>query len=211
MTAPDTVVATDYDYRTYDRRIGKTVSLRQAALERDLGRLHAWLSSDHVKPYWRLDEPLPRFRDSLVAKLQDDHLTPYVGCLDHVPMSYWECYWAADDDVANHYDADPNDRGVHLLIGPEEYLEQGYAAPLMRAVIAMLFRRPETDRIVAEPDVRNHRVHRVFERCGFEPRTEFRFYERDKDALLMVCEREGFASAVLAEARAEHEEVTADG
>lgn len=210
MTGPDATIATDYDYQTYDRRIEKTVSLRQASLERDLGRLHAWLGSEHVKPYWQLDLPLPAFRDRLTEKLADDHLTPYVACLDHVPMSYWECYWAADDDVANHYDAEPTDQGVHLLIGPEEYLGHGYALPLLRAVVAMQFRHSETDRVVAEPDARNERVVHVFEKCGFELRKEFRFDEAEKDALLLVCERDRFESDVLGGSTTASGEVNAD-
>lgn len=200
MTGPDATIAADYDYRTYDRSIEKTISLRQATLERDLGRLHAWLGSDHVKPYWQLDLPLPAFHDRLAEKLADDHLTPYVGCLDYVPMSYWECYWAADDDVANHYDAHPADQGVHLLIGPEEYLGNGYALPLMRAVVAMQFRHPDTNRVIAEPDARNERAIRVFERCEFESRKEFHFNEAEKDALLMMCNRERFEADVLDDA-----------
>lgn len=196
MTGPDAIIAADHDYQAHDRRIDRTVSLRQATLERDLGRLHAWLGSEHVKPYWQLDLPLPAFRDRLVSKLSDGHLTPYVGCLDYVPMSYWECYWAAEDDVANHYDAAPTDRGVHLLIGPQEYLGRGYARPLLRAVVAMQFRDPETDRVIAEPDARNDRAIAVFEDCGFEPRREFRFEEAEKDAVLVVCEREQFESAM---------------
>ena len=202
MTGPDATVARDYDYHTYDRSIDRTISLRQVSMERDLGRLHRWLGSAHVKPYWQLDLPLPSFREAFRGKLADDHLTPYVGCFDHVPMSYWECYWAAEDGVANHYDADPSDQGVHLLIGPEEYLGHGYALPLMRAVVAMRFRHPETDRVIAEPDARNERAIHVFEQCGFEPREEFHFDEAEKDALLMVCEREWFESDVLADTTA---------
>ncbi|MGZ0747684.1 GNAT family N-acetyltransferase [Haloparvum sp. AD34] len=211
MTGPDATVAADYDYRTYDRTIERTVSFRQASLERDLGRLHAWLGNEHVKPYWQLDLPFPAFRDRLAEKLADDHLTPYVGCLDHVPMSYWECYWAAEDDLANHYDADPADQGVHLLIGPEEYLGHGYAVPLLRAVVAMQFRHPETDRVVAEPDARNERVIHVFEECGFERRKEFHFEEAEKDATLLVCERDRFESNVLSDRTAAPTQgVTAD-
>ncbi|MFB6222791.1 MAG: GNAT family N-acetyltransferase [Haloarcula sp.] len=218
MTGPDAIIATDYDYQTYDPCIEQTISLRQATLDRDLGRLHAWLGSDHVKPYWQLDLTLPAFRDRLATKLADDHLTPYIGCLNHVPVSYWECYWAAEDDVANHYDADPADQGVHLLIGPEEYLGRGYALPLMRAVVAMQFRHSETERVIAEPDARNERVIHVFEQCGFEPRQEFHFDEAEKDAVLMVCERERFEAEVLTDATAtpqqragEVSEVSADG
>lgn len=197
MTGPHAIITADYDAQTYDQRIEKTISLRQATMERDLGRLHAWLGSEHVKPYWQLDLPLPAFRDEFAEKLADDHLTPYIGCLDHVPMSYLECYWAADDDVANHYDASPADQGVHLLIGPEEYLGNGYAIALMRAVVAMQFRHPETDRVIAEPDAQNDRVIRVFEQCGFEPLGEFYFDEADKDALLLVCERDRFETDIL--------------
>lgn len=114
-------------------------------------------------------------------------------------MNYWERYWAADDDIANHYDANPADQGIHLLIGLEEYLGHGYASPLLRAVVAMQFRHPGTDRVIAEPDARNDRAIRVFERCGFEPRQEFHFEEAEKDALLMVCERDRFESEVLAD------------
>ncbi|GGL39610.1 N-acetyltransferase [Halarchaeum grantii] len=192
MTDPTLTVNDDYDYRTYDRDIDRQLAFRPASESRDLGRLHRWLGSEHVQPYWELDLPLPAFRERLREKLADDHLTPYIGCLDHVPMSYWECYWAAEDDVAAHYDADPADRGVHLLIGPTEYLGQGYAVPLLRAVTAMQFRHPETDRVVAEPDARNDAARRVFEHCGFRDEGAFRFEEAGKDARLLVCERERF-------------------
>ncbi|QFU84416.1 GNAT family N-acetyltransferase [Natronorubrum aibiense] len=211
MTGPDATIATDYDYQTYDPSIKRTVSLRQATLDRDLGRLHAWLGSAHVKPYWQLDLPLPAFSDRLAAKLADDHLTPYIGCLDHVPMSYWECYWAAEDDVANHYDADPTDQGVHLLIGPDEYLGRGYALPLLRAVVAMQFRHPGTERVIAEPDARNDRVIHVFEQCGFESQAEFHFDEAEKDAVLMVCDRNRFETEILTDATAAPQQKADDG
>lgn len=202
MTGPDATITADYDYQNYDRSIDKTISFRQATLKRDLGRLHSWLGSDHVKPYWQLDLSLLAFRDRLAAKLADDYLTPYIGCLDHVPMSYWECYWAAEDDVSNHYDADPTDQGIHLLIGPEEYLGNGYALSLLRAVVAMQFRHPETERVFAEPDARNERAIHVFEQCGFRPQKEFHFDEVAKDALLLVCEREQFEADVLTDGTA---------
>lgn len=195
MTGPGGVVAEPYDFQTYDDKIGKTVSFRQAEMG-DLGMLHAWLNEEHVLPYWQLDDPLPEFRDTLSEKLADDHMTPYVGHLDHVPMSYWECYWAPEDPIADYYDADPADQGIHLLIGPPEYLGHGYAELLLRAVTEMQFRHGETDRIVTEPDVRNEIVHHVFEQCGFEARCEIEMDE--KTALLMVCERDHFEQEMVA-------------
>lgn len=189
---PHAAVVSDYDFEYYDETIDRHIGFRPVSLERDLGRLHAWLGSDHVKPYWDLDEPLPEFRETLREKLADDHQTLYVGCLDHVPMSYWERYWAAEDDLAAYYDADPADQGIHLLIGPEEYLAEGYAVPLFRAMMALQFSHPETDRVVAEPDACNDAVLAVTERCGLEPRREFAFEEEEKTAQLVVCPRERF-------------------
>ncbi|WP_224268757.1 GNAT family N-acetyltransferase [Haloprofundus salinisoli] len=193
---PAATVSAPYDYQRYDPSIDRMVSFRPATMVADLGRLHRWLNSEHVLPYWRLNHSLPRFRAALDEKLADDHLTPYVGSLDHVPMSYFERYWAADDPLAAHYDAEPADQGIHLLIGPPEYLGHGYAPALLRAMTALAFRHPETDRVVAEPDARNERAIRVFERCGYEPVREFEFPEEEKTALLVVCERDRFESTV---------------
>ncbi|MGA9401495.1 GNAT family N-acetyltransferase [Haladaptatus sp.] len=195
MTGAAGLVASNYDYQTHDDDAEATISFRQAEMGRDLGRLHRWLNEPHVLPYWQWDDPLPEFRRKLADKLADDHQTLYVGHLDHVPMSYWESYWAADDGLAEHYDARPADQGIHLLIGVPEFLGHGYAKPLLRAMMAFQFRHDETDRVVTEPDVRNEKVIRVFEACGFEPRRELSLEE--KDALLMVCERERFESEVL--------------
>ncbi len=194
MTDSHATIANEYDHRSYDDGIDREIAFRPAAMERALGRLHRWLNSEHVLPYWELDEALPAFERALFKKLDDDHLTPYIGCLDHVPMSYWEVYWAAEDSLANHYDARPTDRGLHLLIGPPEYLGAGYAASLLREMTALQFAHPDTVRVVAGPDAGNDRAIAVFEECGFEPR--FEFDEEEKAALLVVCEREHFEREV---------------
>lgn len=198
-------IDSSYDIRRYDPTVDRTVGFRPATLD-DLERLHAWLNRDHVLPYWQLDEPLPVFERTLREKLADDHLTPYMGCLDGVPMSYFESYWAADDALADYCDPAPADRGVHLLIGPPEYLGHGYAAPLLRAMTALQLRHPETDRIWTEPDVRNERVHRVFRTVGFEPVRELAMEE--KDALLMRCTAETLRDYDDARADAERGEVS---
>lgn len=195
MTDTAGIVESEYGFQTRDSTIEKTISFRQAAMNRDLGRLHRWLNEPHVLPYWQWNDPLPEFRTKLAAKLEDDHQTLYIGHLDHVPMSYWESYWAVDDDLAEHYDARPTDQGIHLLIGVPEFLGHGYAEPLMRAMTAFQFRHDETDRVVTEPDVRNEKVIHVFEKCGFEPQREISLPE--KDAMLMICERERFERGVL--------------
>ncbi|AHG01474.1 acetyltransferase (plasmid) [Halostagnicola larsenii XH-48] len=192
MTDPFHLITEDCAYRRSVEEIDRTVSFRPVELNRDLERLHAWFRTDHVRPYWDLAGPLPELRRAIAQKLSDDHLTPYVGRLDGVPMSYWERYWPADDPLAEHYDVRDGDQGVHLLIGPEEYLQQGYATHLLRGIVDLSFRHVGTERVVAEPDAGNEAAIATFESVGFERRDTFYFPHEDKDAALLVCDREAF-------------------
>lgn len=211
MTDPRSTLVEDCEYHEHHPRIGRTVSFRPVSVRRDLERLHSWLTSDHVTPYWDLGGPLATFRRDLRERIETDHSTSYVGRLDGVPMSYWERYWPSEDPLADHYDARPNDQGIHLLVGPEEYLGQGYATALLRGLVALAFRHPDTERVVAEPDANNDAALRVFEKVGFEQRENFYFPAEEKEAALVVCERDrfesSFAPAQISDTSAERVEV----
>jgi len=194
---PEATIRSNYAFQRYDREIERTVSFRPATMERDLGRLHTWLGYDHVAEFWELDLPLPEFRDHLAGKLAEDNLTPYIGYIDHVPMSYWEIYWPSEYELDDYYDARPGDRAGHLLSGPPEYVQMGYARALWRVMGTMLFSHPETERVVGEPEADNEVVIHLLKECGFEARKEFYFEEADKDALLMVCEQDAFEDALF--------------
>jgi acetyl CoA:N6-hydroxylysine acetyl transferase len=193
MTGHREAVSADYSFYTYDEDLGKSIGFREVDPERDLGRLHTWLNSEHVLPYWEQNDPLPQVHETIRERAANPNQTLYIGYLDHTPMSYWESYWAAEDRVADYYDADPADQGIHLLIGPTEYLGQGYAAPLLRAMVEFQFQHPETDRVVTEPDARNERAIHVFEKCGFERQGEIAF--PDKTGQLLFRERDSGESA----------------
>lgn len=190
MTGHREAVRAEYSFHEFDEDVSKSIAFREADPDRDLGRLHAWFNSEHVLPYWEQDDPLPQVHDTIEARASNPDQTLYIGYLDHTPMSYWESYWAARDRIGEYYDAEPADQGIHLLIGPPEYLGEGYGAPLVAAMTAFQFQHHETRRIVTEPDVRNERAIRVFEKCGFERRGEVEL--PDKTGLLMICERERF-------------------
>lgn len=167
----------------------RQVAFRPVDLQADLELLHGWMHEPHVIPYWQLNHSLEWFRDHLERALQDPHQTLYLGLLNGVPMSYWECYWAVDDVIGRHYPAQADDQGIHLLIGPPRFVGQGLAQPLLRAVVGWQFQYPGTERIIAEPDCRNTRMIQVFRRCGFEPHALVDL--PDKRALLMLCHRRG--------------------
>ncbi len=167
---------------------GATARFRHLDPEGDLDLVHGWMHQPHVVPFWHLDVPRAELRARLESIAAAAHVEPLIGCVDGVPVSYWELYWAARDPLAEHYPAGEHDQGVHLLVGPIELTGRGLGRRLLEAVVdRQLAREPRTRRVVAEPDVRNARMIHVFERCGFVREGELEL--PDKRAALMVRHR----------------------
>lgn len=165
-------------------------TLRPADPERDLAEVHRWMNDSEVARFWELAKPAERIGDYLREQQASGHLAPYIGCLDGVAMSYWELYRADLDPLAAHYPARPHDAGVHLLVGPGRLRGRGLGARLLRVVSDwQLAAEPRATRVVAEPDVRNIRSVRAFERAGFHRAGELDL--PDKRALLMIRQRPG--------------------
>ncbi|HEX2035718.1 MAG TPA: GNAT family N-acetyltransferase, partial [Chloroflexota bacterium] len=169
--------------------------LRALELPADLDLLHDWMHQPHVTPFWQLAVERESLAAYLADKVASAHETPLIGSLDGRPMSYWEAYWAAHDPLARHYEAAPYDQGIHLLLGPPAYTGRGLGLPLLQAVLRwQLAREPRTQRVVAEPDVRNARMIHVFIRAGFRHQGEIEL--PDKRAALMIYQRPGPARSI---------------
>ncbi|WP_188688968.1 GNAT family N-acetyltransferase [Pullulanibacillus camelliae] len=169
---------------------GQTLSFQKVVMARDLDRIYKWMNAGHVIPYWGLNMPYDAFKQHLQKALQDHHQTLYLGYVDDEPISYWEVYWAKDDIIGNYYAYGEADQGLHLLIGETRYLGKGYALPLLAAMVRYCFLNEETERVVAEPDMRNKKMIHIFTKCGFESVKPVSL--PDKTGLLMICERERF-------------------
>jgi acetyl CoA:N6-hydroxylysine acetyl transferase len=154
----------------------------------DLDLVHGWMRQRHVAAFWELDVPRAELAGYLERTAGDQHREALIGCVDGRPVSYWELYWAARDQLAAYYPAHPLDQGVHLLIGPPELVGRGLGRALLGTLVGWLLERePASQRVVAEPDVRNAASLRLFERCGFRRAGELEL--PCKRAALMVRER----------------------
>ncbi|WP_072656288.1 GNAT family N-acetyltransferase [Streptomyces viridifaciens] len=159
-------------------------------LPADLELLAGWMNDPEVDEFWALAGPPAVTERHLRAQLDGDGgSVPCLGLLDGAPMSYWEVYRADLDPLAEHYPARPHDTGVHLLLGPAASRGRGLGAQLLAALAEMILRRvPDCERVVAEPDVRNRRSVRAFERAGFRAVAELDL--PDKRAALMIRDRD---------------------
>lgn len=102
-------------------------------------------------------------------------------------MSYWESYWVKGDIIEDYYESEEGDQGIHLLIGDPDYLGKGLALPFLRAMVKFQLLTSTTNKVMAEPDIRNAKMIHLFEKCGFTPIKEIEL--PDKTALLMSCTR----------------------
>lgn len=185
------VAAHSFDkYEHYDPISQKTIAFRPVKAEKDGERLHTWMHEEHVIPFWNLNISFDDYMKHLQRFLKDDHQTLLIGELDGVPMSYWESYWVKGDIIGNYYSFGEYDQGIHLLIGPPAFLGKGLIYPLLLTMLYKQFQCKETNRVVAEPDIRNEKMIHVFKKCGFKAVKEVKL--PDKTGLLMACERDMF-------------------
>ncbi|CAN3983107.1 GNAT family N-acetyltransferase [Kitasatospora purpeofusca] len=163
--------------------------LRLVRLPADLGLLTRWMNDPEVAAFWELAGPSAVTERHLRHQLDGDGRSlPCLGLLDDTPMSYWEVYRADLDPLAAHYPARPHDAGLHLLLGPAASRGRGLGTALLTALTDRVLReRPQCERVVAEPDVRNRRSVRAFRRAGFRLAAELDL--PDKRAALMVRDR----------------------
>jgi RimJ/RimL family protein N-acetyltransferase len=132
----------------------------------DLPLIHRWMNDPAVAEYWRLDGPAERTAAHVHAQLALTHTQPLLARLSGRPIGYWELYQAAEDPLAAHYQAEPADLGVHLLIGEADCRGIGLGGLLLR-VLADAAQRQRRRRLVAEPDTGNLASVRAFARAGF--------------------------------------------
>ncbi|WGV25330.1 GNAT family N-acetyltransferase [Halotia branconii] len=180
----------NYVYQKLDVKLNKVIAFRPANLSADLDKIHKWMNQDYVITFWKLGFNKDKIQQYLQKALADKHQNLYIGFIDGVPMSYWESYWTIDDVISGYYSAENSDQGIHLLIGDRYFLGKGYALPLLRAMTFFQFQYSATQKIIAEPDIRNQKMIHVFEKCGFVFQREILL--PDKNAALMFCERQHF-------------------
>ncbi|MDI2128641.1 GNAT family N-acetyltransferase [Yinghuangia seranimata] len=163
-------------------------SFHELHLKRDLPIIHEWMNDPEVARWWELDGGVEVTANHLAAQSRLTHATAYVGCLDDQPVSYWELYRADLDPLARHYAARPHDVGLHVLIGPAAHRGQGLGSLLLLVVSELILRAaPDTQRVIAEPDVRNAASIAAFRRAGFRRGVDLTL--PGKTAALMIRDR----------------------
>lgn len=145
-----------------------------SATSADLELLRHWDEQPHViasdpNDDWHWEEELdrtPDWREQLIAEVEGCPIG-FIQIID--PAREESHYWG---DVAN------NLRAIDIWIGEPTNLGKGYGTKMMQLALARCFADPTVTAVLLDPLVSNTRVHRFYERLGFQ-RIDRRLFGED--------------------------------
>lgn len=159
------------------------MNLRPASLA-DLHLLRHWDEQPHViasdpndEWHWEVElDRTPDWREQLIAEVEGRPIG-FIQIID--PAREDSHYWG---DVAT------NLRAIDIWIGEATDLGKGYGTNMMQLALTRCFTNPEVTAVLVDPLVSNTRVHRFYERLGFQHVEQRRF--GDDDCLVYRLNRE---------------------
>lgn len=155
----------------------------------DLPLLHGWLARPHWTQWWGPAPTLAEVQAEYGAWIADPaQVQPHIALLDGRPFAYIQSYVAMGSGGGWwEAETDPGVRGIDQSIADAALLGRGLGTAMVKAFVAKLFTDLQVTRIQTDPDPRNARAIRCYEKAGFRAVGEVQ--TPDGTALLMVCER----------------------
>ncbi|MCV3212732.1 acetyltransferase [Plectonema radiosum NIES-515] len=160
-----------------------------------------WLTDDKVLEFYEgRDNPFPLERIIETYKPQvtgDDPVIPCLVYYEKLPIGYIQ-YCLLDNLSENDrqtycLDETNNVYAIDLFIGETNYWNQGIGTKILSTLVNYLLEELHAEKIVIDPNVKNTRAIRCYEKCGFEkvkilPKHELHEGEY-QDSWLMVRQR----------------------
>lgn len=154
----------------------------------DAPAVAAWMVQPHIYQWWEQDWSVEKWEQAIEEQAAGEHSIPCMIAVDGEDFGYVELYRVRLDRLAEYYDWEEHDWGLHIAIGDTRRLGQGLGRRVLRSLAdAVLRADPRCDRMVAEPDITNLPSLRAFTAAGFVTQGELQLPE--KTALLMYRTR----------------------
>jgi aminoglycoside 6'-N-acetyltransferase len=136
----------------------------------DLPLVHEWHQRPHVQEWWverkTFEETEAHYGPTIDGVEPTDH---YIALLDGEPFGLIQTYLVSDyPDYAALIEEGEGTAGVDLYIADPANIGRGLGTEMLRRFVEeIVFARPETVAVTADPDVRNRASIRAFEKAGF--------------------------------------------
>jgi RimJ/RimL family protein N-acetyltransferase len=137
-----------------------TPEIEDTSLMTDLQLLNKWMNEPRVSKFWGCSGPQITQEKFLQTNMSSKHSFPAIGLWDGKPFGYFELYWVKEDILGRHLGdrADNYDRGIHVLVGEEEFRGKHRVKCWITALAHWAFIEDyRTNAVVLEPRVDNER------------------------------------------------------
>lgn len=123
----------------------------------DLDTMHRWMNDPRVEAMWQVGGERSVQEKFLLQNLTSRHSFPVIGCWDGKPFGYFEIYWVKEDKLGRLLDrVDNYDRGIHLLVGEQEFRGSHRVLVWLSALVHHCFLSDmRTEAVYLEPRVDN--------------------------------------------------------
>src|SRR4051812_46148582 len=156
LTHPENDVATDVVFVKTIPGLG-VFELRPIDMENDIKLIHNWVNRDYAV-YWEMngfsEEEVKNTYYNILEKTQ-----VYMGVFNGEVAFLLECYDPQDDIVGKYYQSQKGDKGMHILVAPSEKPIPNFTWNIFTVILDFIFSDAKSQRIVVEPDARNHKIH----------------------------------------------------
>ncbi|WP_408010620.1 GNAT family N-acetyltransferase [Pseudalkalibacillus sp. A8] len=100
----------------------------------------------------------------------DNRVSRNLVMWNQTPIGYVQYYPLSEKEKRIYsYKLHESIYGMDQFIGELDYQNRGVGTDLVNAVVDYLFHELEAEKVVMDPQVRNHRTLRCYEKCGFHP------------------------------------------
>ena len=195
----------------YTREIPElgTFELRPFSIQDDVEFLHNWVNQPYAQYWGMLNSSIEEVRKAYVELLETPGYEVLTAFWQGEPIFITECYAVEHDLIAQHYEVQKGDRGMHVLVGPPKRKIAGFTWQVFTTIMEFLFADENVQRVVVEPDIRNDKIHALNKRAGF-------VYDKvlelpHKTAHLAFCTREQFTNAMQRDQLLEKKTVEPEG
>lgn len=157
----------------------------------DLPLLQRWLQLPHVDAWWH--EPLDLA--GVVAKYGpriDGAVPTHMFVIEHDGRAIGWIQWYRWRDYAAHaaqLGAELTSGGVDLALGEVEMLGRGFGSSALRLFVERVVFTHDVSAVVCDPEVRNTRSLRAFEKSGFKVERTIRLQGEAHDRRVVRLDR----------------------
>ncbi|KAJ3300888.1 hypothetical protein HDV03_001695, partial [Kappamyces sp. JEL0829] len=178
-------------FQKYFEGTKSCLSIHVASIALHLSHFHDWMNNERVNEFWKEAGTIEQHQRYLEAQLDSKHSLPLIASYDGEPFAYFEMYYADLDKIGEYYDCKKYDRGLHFLVGNDNYRGPHRVAEWLPSLVELAFSdNPKTMRVVSEPRSDNQKMIAYLTGVGFMRLGNVQFPH--KEATMMLLQRDQF-------------------